>query len=143
MSQLEGLEKLYDEAYRAAAIHSKNPTDESAELLYSLCERLGKNPEELISKVASDPYNNIVAASRVDRESKRGRCKQFVMDFTRDKDEVSAMNVLDAGTKHGFTPNMMREEAKKIGLITYKKDYHFYWRRSPLSRLASATVSED
>ena len=141
MSEMEVLSKRYDIIRRAAAIHQKCQTSETAEILYDLCERMGVDPKRAESEAANDPYIGIVAASENDLTSKRSQCRQFVMDITRNRDEVPAKEVLMVGAERGFSATMMREEASRLGLVTYKKGAHFYWRRSPMAKLASSLTT--
>lgn len=108
--------EAHENAYAIAVNYKNYPTDDNAHLLHQSCERLGLDPQELIERVNEDRFADFVVKYRGDKDSKMNRCIHWVMDFCRDRDEISSEDFNLAGEGAGYTKQMLATARRRVGI---------------------------
>lgn len=102
--------------YQAAAIYQnrRNPTEEEAERLASMCEEAGMDYREVIKEVGSDPFSSVVAFSR--NGSAAGQCMRWLADTMKNRRVMPAKLIEVKAGQEGFSPSTLSRARRAINL---------------------------
>jgi len=99
-------EKKLNRVKYAATQYLSDPDDESRLVLEGMCERIGKDLDEIVSEIEDNPFAAVVAKERSD--SKRGECIMWLSEFlTKNDGEVDASSVYEIAKVKGFSSSTL------------------------------------
>ncbi len=93
------------------------PSNELSEMLVSMCDELGIDPEGLKEKIKGDPMAEEIASFRANPKTKTAQCKQWIVNLMRQHDyRIAAQKANQIGMASGFTKDMMAQVRRKLNV---------------------------
>lgn len=111
-----------------AAEYNSNPSADLAEILIALCDQLGKDPEDIKSKVKNDPMAEEIANFRTDPDTKTARCRKWMIDLMRKNEyRIPATVAIKEGFDLGFTKDMIAQVRRKLRIDSLDEEGKRMW----------------
>ncbi len=99
-------EKRLKRVRYAASQYLSDPNDESKLILDRMCDRIGRDVDEIVAEIEDNPFAAVVAKERSD--NKRGECILWLSEFLVKNDgEVDASVVYEVAKTKGFSSSTL------------------------------------
>lgn len=127
-----------------AAEYNSDPSPELADILVQMCDELGKNPDDIKSKVANDPMSESIASFKANPGTKTAKCRKWMIDFMRRNNYYAPASVgNEEGDALGFKRDMIAQVRRGL-LIDSVQDNDtgaHYWSVTKKSKAAQAILN--
>ena len=121
----------------AARFTQYSKDDDHAEILAEVCEENNLNIDD-VKKAADDTMRSFFSSLSDANKGRKTKCKEAILILFRDKQELSAREVIGKLTSLGFTnKNMIYEARTELGIESVRPDGKSIWRVSKARMILS------